>query len=155
VTVSSLSKISRSKGNCSIADRTPGSAADGAAGSANVNMTVCCRAFDATSLNSVEIAILPRGNRQVSVQLLLALRADRDPKTASTATSVEDPSSEYSEQSINEPASGSPRKQRRAAALANTMGKCLERVSTTRTASRSASKISSVNARVALLAKRT
>src|SRR5450631_442944 len=118
-------------------------------------MTECGTEADATSLNSVDIVIVPRGKRQVSVRLLLALPADRDPRAASTAVSVVDPSSEYSEQSINKPESGSPRKQRRAVELAKRMGKCLERVSTTRTASRSASKIASVNARAALLATRT
>src|SRR5258708_39643740 len=138
-----------------MADKTPGWARDWADGSANVTKTVCGGEVDTTSLNSVGIAIFPRGKRQVSVLLLLALRADRDPTAASTAASVDDPSSEYNEQSINEPESGSPRKHRRAVELANTMGKCLERVSTTRTASLSTSKIASVNARVALLAKRT
>ncbi len=137
-----------------MADKTPGSTKNSWDGSANVNMTVCGRA-DATNLNSVEIAILPRGKRQVSVRRRLAFPAVSDARAASTAISVGDPSSEYSEQSINEPASGSPRKQRRAVELAITMGKCLERVSTTRTASGSASNIASVNARVALLAKRT
>src|SRR5882672_4866415 len=138
-----------------MADKTPGSTKNSSDRSANVSITVCCREGDTTSWNSVEIAMVPPGKRQVSMRLLHALSADSDPRAASTATSVEDPNSEYNEQSINEPASGSPRKHRRAAELANTTGKCLERVSTTRTAPRSASKIASVNARVAPLAKRT
>ncbi len=119
---------------------------------ANVNITSRCPAAMASGLTSVSTDMSPPIQRHWRTRLVGDRGSDSTASVVSTVDAEALPSQRCNEVSIRPTVSVAGEKQRRAAALANTTGRCLWRASTTTTASRRLSRAVSAKARVVLVA---
>src|SRR5882724_3964621 len=124
----------------------------GSGAGANVNMTRRCPTAMANGLTSVLTDISPSMQRQSRTQLVGDLGSDSTASMVSIVDAEVLPSQRCNEDSIKPTESVAGDRQRRAAALASTTGRCLWRASTTTTASRRLSRAVSAKARVELVA---